>query len=146
MSFSKRIFSTVLAGCALAVAMASQNAVAASGAYGSSAVTPTIYSKNVWYSVAPSVVGSPPATAVIGLVYYNWSYSTPRPSGFQVLLCDNTGTYCADVTTSASGSVDFTGTGVKANTPVRFYSRVVGTGTMSPLYGGTSNVTVNYTY
>jgi hypothetical protein len=141
-----RIFSAILATFAVVGATLSQSAVAASSAYYSSTVTPTIYSKNLWYSAAPAVVGRPPSTATINVVYYKWSYSYPRPSGHQVLLCNNTGAVCFDVTRWEGGSVDFTGTGVKANTPLRIYSRVSGTKTMSPLYGSNSTVSVNYTY
>ena len=146
MTFKKRAVPALLAAAAVALAAFAQNAAAASGGYGSSAAMPTIYSKNFWYTVAPSVVGSPPSTATITTVYYNYSYPYPRPAGFQVYLCDNTGTYCVDVTSYGSGGVTFAGTGVKANTPVKFYSRVAGTGTMSPLAGGPVNVTVNYDY
>ncbi len=146
MTFKKRAIPALLAAATLALATFAQNAAAATGGYGSSAAMPTIYSKNFWYSVAPSVVGSPPSTATITTVYYNYSYPYPRPTGFQVLLCDNTGTYCANVTSYGSGSVNFAGTGVKANTPVRFYAGVAGTGTMAPLAGGPVNVTVNYSY
>ncbi len=146
MTFNKRVLPALLAAATVALATFAQNAVAGSGAYGSSAAMPTIYSKNFWYTVAPSVVGSPPSTATISTVYYSYSYPYPRPTGFQVYLCDNTGTYCADVTRAGSGNVNFTGTGVKATTPVKLYSRVAGSGTMSPLAGGPVKVTVNYNY
>ncbi len=144
MKLKKWLCSSVLAIAAMF--MVAQNASAASGAYGSSAATPTIYSKNYWYNVAYPVVGNPPSNATLTNVYYTWNYSYPRPTGFQVLLCNNSATLCADVTNSQSGSVNFTGYSVPANQSLRLYSRVVGTGTMSPLYGGTTNVTVNYVY
>lgn len=143
----RKRFSALFGALALAALAFSQNAAAVSyGSYGSTAVSPTIYSKNIWYNVAFPVVGSPPSAGRVTNVYYRWTYSTPRPSGFQVLLCNNTGTLCADVTSAASGSVNFTGSGVAANTAIRLYSRVSGTGAMTPLYGGSSSVTVNYTY
>lgn len=146
MTLKKRVLPALLAAATLTLATFAQNAMAASGAYGSSTAMPTIYSKNYWYYAAPSVVGSPPSTATITTVYYSYSYPYPRPTGFQVYLCDNTGNNCTDITLAGSGNASFTGKGVKANTPVRFYSRVVGTGTMSPLAGGPANVTVNYVY
>lgn len=146
MNFKKLLCSTLLICSALAGTIFSQNANAASGAYGSSAVSPTIYSKNYWYNVAFPVVGSPPSTATLTVVYYTWNYSFPRPSGFQVLLCNNSGALCADVTSAGSGSVSFSGSGVPATQSLRLYSRVTGTGTMSPLYGANSSVTVNYSY
>ncbi len=129
-----------------AIFMVGQSANAASSAYGSSAATPTIYSKSIWYNVAYPVVGNPPSNATLTNVYYTWDYSYPRPTGFQVLLCNNSATLCADVTNAQSGSVNFTGYSVPANQSLRLYSRVVGTGTMSPLYSGATNVTVNYVY
>lgn len=146
MKFNRRVASTLMAATVVALSAFAQNAIAASGAYGSSGAMPTIYSKNIWNTAAASVVGSPPSTATITTVYYSYSYPYPRPAGFQVYLCDNTGTYCADVTSFGSGSVNFAGTGVKATTPVKFYARVTGTGTMSPLAGGPFNVTVNYDF
>jgi flagellar protein FlhE len=144
MRFKKRAAPALLAVASLTLAAFAQNAMAA-GAYSSSAVMPTIYSKNHWYTVAPPVVGSPPSTATITTVYYSYGYRFPRPTGFQVLLCDNNGTNCTDVTSRGSGSVSFKGKGVKANTPVRFHARVAGNGTMSPLMGdGTANVSVMY--
>lgn len=131
-------------GCLLA--LAAVNASAAAGGYGSSAVAPTIYSKNWWYNVAYPVVGTPPSNAVVTIVYYTWSYSYPLPAGLQVYLCRNDGSLCGNVTNYASGSVNFTGWGVPANQTLRLFSQVAGTGTMSPLYGGTTTVTVNYSY
>ena len=122
------------------------SASAASAAYGSSAVAPTIYSKNWWYNVAYPVVGNPPSNATITTVYYSWSYSYPRPTGLLVYLCNNTGSKCWNVTSFGSGSINMSGEAIPANQSLRLYSRVNGTGTMSPLYGGSTNVTVNYVY
>ena len=144
MILKNRTHAALAAACALVLSAFAQTASAASGAYGSSAVAPTIYSKNLWYNVPFSVVGSPTPASTVRAVYYSWSYSTPRPSGFLVYLCNNTGSVCFDVTSAASGSVDFTAYGVPATQNLRLYSRVSGTGTMSPLYGGSSNVTVNW--
>ncbi|MBB5020349.1 hypothetical protein HNQ59_003668 [Chitinivorax tropicus] len=105
---------------------------------------PTIYSKNIWYYTEYPVVGNPPANKTLTLVYYNWSYPAPRPAGLTVYLCNSAVTLCADVTTVQSGSVNFTGQGVPATTPLRIYAGVSGSGTMSPLYGGTTNIVVNY--
>lgn len=146
MKLKNRLYSALLVISTVAAMVFAQNASAASGAYGSSAVAPTIYTKNYWYNVAYPVVGSPPSNATVTFVYYNWSYSYPRPAGFQVLLCNNGGSLCANVTSFGSGSVNFSGRGVPANQTLRLYSRVVGTGTMSPLYGGATSVTVNYNY
>lgn len=144
MTLNKRTFSILLAAIAMALSAVAQNAHATSGGYGSSAAAPTIYSKNYWYNVAFPVVGTPASGATVRIVYYTWSYSTPRPSGFLVYLCNNTGTKCFDVTSAASGSVDFTSKNIPATETLRLYSQVNGTGTMSPLYGGSSNVTVNW--
>ena len=146
MKLKNRLYSALLAIAAVAAMAFAQNASAASGAYGSSAATPTIYSKNWWYNVAYPVVGNPPSAATVTVVYYNWDYSYPRSAGFKVYLCNNGGTICGDVTNFGSGSVDFSGYGVPANQSLRLYSGVFGTGTMSPLYGGTTSVTVNYNY
>ncbi|PWC23522.1 MULTISPECIES: flagellar protein FlhE [Brenneria] len=75
------------------------------------------------------------ANATITTVRYRWGYQFPRPTGLRVLLCNDGGTKCFDVTTVGSGTVNFDGESVSANTPVRFYARVDGTGTMSPLIG-----------
>jgi len=144
MKLKKWLYSSFFA--LAATLMFAHSASAASGAYGSSAAAPTIYSKNWWYNVAYPVVGNPPSNATITTVYYSWSYSYPRPSGLLVYLCNNTGSNCRDVTNFASGSVSFAGDGVLANQSLRLFSRVNGTGTMSPLYGGSTNVTVNYVY
>lgn len=109
-------------------------------------MAPTIYTKNYWYDVAFPVVGNPPSNATLTVVYYTWAYDFPRPAGFEVYLCNNSATLCANVTNFASGNVNFTGYAVPANQPLRLYSRVAGTGTMMPLYGGTSTVAVNYVY
>lgn len=131
----------------LAILAFSQTATAQSNwAYGSSALAPTIYSKNIWNNATFPVVGTPPSTALITTVYYRWSYNYPRPSGFQVLLCHSANMTCFDVTSMASGSVNFSGYGAAANSSIRLYSKVSGTGTMMPLHGGSSSVTVNYTY
>ncbi len=144
MTFTKRVLPALLAAATVAIAGFAQNAVAASGGYGSSAAAPTIYSKNIWYNVAFPVVGTPASGATVRMVYYSWSYSTPRPSGFVVWLCDNNGNKCSDVTAAASGSVDFASRNIPANQSLRLYSGVSGTGTMSPPYGGSRNVTVNW--
>ena len=143
----RKRFSAWSAGVALAVLALSQTAAAQSySAYGSTAVAPTLYTKGSWYTVAFPVVGNPPSSGVVTNVYYRWSYGTPRPSGFQVLLCDHTGTICSDVTGTASGAANFTGAGIAANTAIRLYARVSGTGTMLRVQGGNSSVTVNYSY
>jgi flagellar protein FlhE len=143
---SKR-FSAWSSGVALAMLALTQPAAAQSySAYGSTAVAPTIYTKGSWYTVAFPVAGNPPSTAKVTYVYYRWSYGTPRPSGFQVLLCDGTGTTCFDVTSAPSGGLNFSGYGVPANTPIRLNARVAGTGTMLRVQGGSSSVTVNYSY
>ncbi len=119
---------------------------AADSAYGSSTVTPTIYSKNYWYNATYPVVGSPPANATLTAVYYRWDYPYPRPAGLLVYLCNNAATLCADVSSAGSGMVNFSGYGVPANQSLKLFVRVNGTGTMSPLYGSQTSVTVNYTY
>lgn len=144
MKLKKWLYSSFLAMAA--TFMFAHSASAASGAYGSSAVAPTIYTKNYWYNVAYPVVGNPPSNATLTVVNYTWSYSYPRPAGLQVFLCNNNATLCADVTNFGSGSVNFSGYGVPANQSLRLYSRVSGSGTMAPLYGGTTTVTVNYVY
>jgi hypothetical protein len=98
MMFRNRLNAVALAACALALSSLGQNAIAASGAYGSSAVAPTIYSKNIWYNVTFPISGSVPSTATVTNVYYTWNYSSPRPTGFLVYLCNNGGTICFDVT------------------------------------------------
>lgn len=129
-----------------AIFMVAQNASAASGSYGRSAVTPTIYSKNFGYNVAYPVVGTPPRNATVTYVYYSYTYAYPRPAGFEVQLCNNAGTVCSNVTRAASGNVNFTRKSIPANQPLRLFSRVSGTGTMMPLVGGSTSVTVNYSY
>ncbi|WP_081838207.1 flagellar protein FlhE [Sphaerotilus natans] len=144
MAINKRVFSFCLITVAVAFSAIGKNAIAASGGYSSSVVAPTIYAKNLWYNVPFPVVGTPVSGTYVGLVYYSWNYKTPRPTGFLVYLCNNTGLVCFDVTNYASGFVDFTGQNVPANQTLRLYSRVNGTGTMSSLYGGSSSVNVNW--
>ena len=145
MRLDKPVLSALLAAATVALSPFAQDAMAGSGAYGGSSFgMPTIHSKNHWYSVAMPVAGRIPSTATITTVYYRYSYSDPRPAGLLVWLCNDTGTTCFDVTYSGTGSVDFSGKDIKANTPVRFYARVNGTGTMSPLYGEAASMTVNY--
>ena len=146
MKLKNRLYSALLAISTVAAMMFAQNVSAATGAYGSSAVAPTIYTKNYWYNVAYPVVGNPPSNSLVTVVYYTWSYSYPLPAGLLVYLCNNGGTVCGNVTSYGSGSVDFSGYGVPANQTLRLYSQVAGSGTMSPLYGGTTTVTVNYDY
>lgn len=145
MMIRNRFGATVVAACVLALSAIAQNAVAASGAYGGSAVAPTIYTKNNWVYSQFSIAGSIPSTAIVNTVYYSWSYAS-SPAGLLVYLCNNTGSKCRDVTSAGSGSVNFTSDALPANLPLRLYGRVNGTGTMSPLYGNSSSVTVNYTY
>ncbi len=141
-----RNWSSLALALLLASTALTQSAQAASGGYGSSTATPTIYSKNFWYNVAYPVVGSPPATATLTTVYYTWDYPYPRPTGLVVYLCNSTATLCADVTNFGSGSVNFSGYGVPANQPLRLYTRVNGTGTMAPLAARPTSVTVNYVF
>jgi len=143
MKLRKWLYSSFLAFAA--TFMFAHSASAASAAYGSSTVAPTIYTKNYWYGSTYPVVGNPPSTGVMGVVYYSYNYS-PRPAGLQVYLCKSDGTYCWDITNSGSGSVNYTGYGVAANQALGIFVRVNGTGTMSPAYGSTTNITVNYTY
>lgn len=142
MKLKKWLYSSFLA--LAATFMFAHSASAASAAYGSSTVAPTIYSKNWWYNVAYPVVGNPPSNATITTVNYSWSYSYPRPAGLLVYLCSID--TCWNVTYFGSGLINMAGRGIPANQPLRLFSGVSGTGTMSPLYGGTTNVTVNYTY
>ena len=135
----------VLAGLLVAI-LSLQTSYAASGGYGSSTATPTIYSKNLWYNVAYPVVGSIPSNATLTKVYYRWDYPYPRPVGLLVYLCNSAGTLCADVSGAGSGLVDFTGFGVAANQPLRLYTGVSGTGTMAPLAARPTSVTVNYDF
>lgn len=123
-----------------------QTSYAAPGGYGSSTATPTIYSKNIWYSVAYPVVGNPPSNSTLTRVYYRWDYPYPRPAGLVIYLCNYLATLCADVTYSGSGMVDFTEYSVPANQPLVLYSRVNGTGTMTSLYARPTSVTVNYDF
>lgn len=141
-----RISSSIALFLLCTAAASMHSAQAGSSAYGSSAAAPTIYSKNFWYNVAYPVVGSPPANATVTIAYYTWSYSYPRPAGLIVYLCNSTGTVCGDISNSGSGGVDFRGAGVPANQPLRLFSRVNGTGTMAPLFGGPTSVTVNYVF
>lgn len=144
MKLKKWLYSTLVA--VAAILMVAQNASAATGSYTSSAITPVIYSKNFWNSVAYPVVGTPPSNATVGYVEYSYTYAYPRPAGFEVRLCNNAGTVCFVVTTAGSGNVNFTGYSVPANQPLKLFSRVSGTGTMMPLAGGATSVKVNYTY
>lgn len=143
MKLKKWLYSSFFA--LAATLMFAHSASAASGAYGSSTVAPTIYSKNWWYNSTYPVVGNPPSTGKIGVVYYSYSYS-PRPAGLQVYLCKSNGYTCWDITNFGSGSVDYTPYNVPANQALGIFVRVNGTGTMSPAYGSTTNITVNYTY
>ncbi len=144
MTRHERILSALLAAATVALSSWAQNAIAAGSYGGASFGMPTIHGKNRWYSVAMPVAGSIPSTATITTVHYQYSYKYPRPTGLQVLLCNDPGSTCFDVSNSGLGSVDFDGTGVKANTPIRFYARVNGSGTMSPLYGEAATLSVNY--
>ncbi|MET4163444.1 hypothetical protein ABIE61_003308 [Marinobacterium sp. MBR-111] len=144
MSFKKLAFSSAFA--LAASLMIAQSASAASASYSTQAVAPSIYYKNDWQSVAYPVLGSPPSNAKVTQVSYTWSYTYPRPTGLLVYLCNNIGTVCWNVTNYASGTVNFTGYDVPANQSLRLYAKVEGTGTMAPLYGGTTTVSVNYTY
>lgn len=128
----------------MGAAVLPQSAIAAgSSGYGTQAVAPTIYSKNLWYSVAIPIVGAPPAGSTVTNVYYSYSFSS-RPAGMLVYLCNNSGSTCFDITSTGSGGVNFTSYSVSATQPLKLYARVNGTGTMSPVYGNLSNFTVNY--
>jgi hypothetical protein len=144
MKLNAMLYSSVLA--AAGMLFVAQNVSAADGGYGSSVGAPTISAKNYWYIATFPVVGTVPSTAKVGRVNYSWDYSYPRPSGLQVLLCNSTGANCKDVTNSGSGSFDFSQYSVSATKPLKLYARVNGTGTMSPLKGRSSSVTVNYSY
>lgn len=143
MKLRKWLYSSFLAFAAIFMFVHSASATPA--AYGSSTVAPTIYTKNYWYNSTYPVVGNPPSTGKVDRVYYSYNYS-PRPAGLQVYLCKSDGTYCWDITSFGSGSVDYTGYGVAANQALGIFVRVNGTGTMMPAYGSTTNITVNYTY
>ncbi|HEX7633730.1 MAG TPA: flagellar protein FlhE [Noviherbaspirillum sp.] len=146
MKLKNRFYSTLLAIFAVAAMAIAQNASAGSSAYSSQAVTPTIYAKNYWYNVAYPVVGTPPSNSYITNVYFTWAYSS-YPAGLTVYLCDNNAAIvCFDVTNVRSGSANFTGYNVSATTPLRLFAQVAGTGTMAPLAGSTTTVSVNYSW
>jgi flagellar protein FlhE len=134
--------------CSVFLALATTIAFAPSAnaytaGYSSEAVAPTISVKNFLYDVAFPVLGNPPSNAVITQASYRWDYSS-TPAGLEVYICNNVGSICWDVTYSRSGSLNLNGITLLANQPLKLYARVVGSGTMMPLYGGVSAISVTY--
>jgi len=134
-------------GCMFALTMVSE--AWAAGAYSSTTVGPTVYSKNYNYTSTFYPVGNFPPGSVIGpnnaLI---WSYSTSyRPSGFEAYLCwDSTLSECINITNSQTGST----AAFNGRTPNHSFvlvHRVMGTGTLSPpVYGNSDQIIVNFTY
>lgn len=124
------------------MAMLPQTASAAGGAYASSVVAPTIYSKNWPYQANFPIVGTPPSTGNITTVYWTWSFSY-RPVGLNVYLCQGSTSACWNVTNIQSGSTTAF-QGRNPTSPFFLYYWVAGTGTMSPAYGNSDQVIVNW--
>lgn len=121
-------------------------APALSGAWSNNGGGPALYSKNFWYGLILQPVGTLPANATITRVV--WSYGVPsHPRGFQALLCHNGNVqYCGDITSWGAGSTSDFFSGRSANSPMAFYFRVVGSGTLHPVvYGQNDSVVVNWT-
>lgn len=122
------------------------SSIASSGAWSNNGGGPTIYSKNLWYGLILSPVGTVPANATITGV--SWSYRVPsRPNGFQALLCHSARVqYCGDITSWGSGSTNDFFYGRAANIAMAFYFKVAGAGTLyPPVYGQNDSVIVNWT-
>lgn len=132
-------FSLVLA--AFALLMQVQSANAAPGAYSSFAVGETIYSKNFGYQTNFPIVGSPPAST-INNVSYSWGLSY-YPAGLVVYLCHGSTSACLNITNSRSGTTSAFSLR-SPQTPFFLYYFVNGTGTMTPAYGQSNNVIVNW--
>jgi len=132
-------------GCIFALMMASQ-AWAGSGAYSSTTVGPTVYSKNYNYTSTFYPVGSFPVGSKISNVQYSYSTSY-RPSGFEAWLCwDSTLTDCYNITYSQNGSTTYFNTKTPNHSFVLVH-RVLGTGTLSPpVYGNSDQIIVTFTY
>ena len=91
---------------ALCVLLLASQAWAGAGAYSSTAVGPTIYTKGYYnYAYFPPVGPIPPGSTIGAWV--NWSWSTSyTPPGLVTYLCyDSSLTYCQQLT-SQSGSTN----------------------------------------
>lgn len=132
---------------ALCVLLLASQAWAGGGAYSSTAVGPTIYSKGYWYTASFPPVGPIPPGSKIETVYYNWSTSY-IPSGLLTYLCyDSSLTLCTQLY-SQSGSTNFFKTYNKlAGNTFVLAQGVPGSGVLSPvMYGNMDQVIVNFSY
>ncbi|MCT4708763.1 flagellar protein FlhE [Enterobacteriaceae bacterium H11S18] len=121
----------------------SANSYAAGGGYSSTIIAPTVSIKNQWYQKDFSVPSSIEKTGKMTTVYYSWAYSRNQ-AGLMVSLCTSNNVACFNVTNAQSGSVDFSSYNIAPNQPLTLKAMVSGTGTMAPLNGKQSQVTVNY--
>lgn len=132
---------------ALCVLLLASQAWAGAGAYSSTAVGPTIYSKGYWYTASFPPVGTIPPGSKISTVYYTWSTSY-IPTGLLTYLCyDSTLSLCTQLY-SQSGSTTFFQTYNKlAGNTFVLAQGVPGSGALSPvMYGNMDQVIVNFTY
>lgn len=142
MKFNKWLCSVFLAMVTTLAFAPSADAYTAS--YGSSAVPPSISVKNTWYEVTFPVLGSPPSNSIIYQIGYSWGYSS-YPAGLEVQICDFTGVHCWNITNFQSGAYsNLEPKKIPGNRPFVLRARVVGSGSMMPIYGSTSRVSVNY--
>lgn len=137
---------------ALCVLLLASQAWAGAGAYSSTAVGPTIYTKGYYYYANFPPVGSIPPGSIIGgpgvipnAVSWSWSTSY-TPPGLVTYLCYNSSlTYCLQLT-SQSGSTSVFNNKPAGNTFV-FAQGVAGSGALYPvMYGNMDQVIVNFSY
>lgn len=143
MNILKRVIhSLAFAATGAMLLMQANIAHATAGAYSSSAVGQTIYTKNTAYQDNFPIVGSPPASGSITSVSYSWSFSS-WPSGLTVWLCQGSTNACINVSSSQRGSTTAFSTR-SPTSPFFLYYYVSGTGTMTPVYSNNNNVIVNW--
>lgn len=117
-----------------------------SGAYASSGVSPTLYNTGIFRFLNLPVVGSVPSSAKVNVVNYYYNYSS-TPAGMIAYLCWNDTNNCVNVSNNKSGRLTQFGNKA-ANKSFFFAFGVSGNGSAlpRPIYGGKSQVIVNYGY
>jgi flagellar protein FlhE len=124
-----------------ATGLAVFSTAASAGEYQSSVVLPAVFAKNYDYVANIPVKGSPPSSAKIKNVTWNWSV-VGWPDQFSVRLCAGTTSNCLDVSRMRSGS----SSNFSASAPNQqfFYILRAGANTPVPVGGQEGKIIVQW--
>lgn len=124
-----------------AVGLSAASITASAGEYQTSVMLPVVYAKNYDYRADLPVKGSPPATARIKNVSWNWTI-VGWPDQFSVKLCAGTVSNCIDISRQRLGS---TSAFFAQNANVQFfYVTRAASVTLVPVVGQEGKITVQW--